>query len=84
MIDAQNGTMLVPDYQANVGVFLAHCEDFETLEAGFTRHQANFEDFAEKAKKLTSAQVFFLQQEIALFWESAHKTNLVDFINKIK
>lgn len=84
LVDAQNGTLLVVDYLPNVGVMAAHMEDFEKYENGISRHGATPKALLDKLHKLTSAQVYWLQDDINVFWEqqSGKKNALQDFIKK--
>lgn len=82
LTDSQNGTMLVPEYQANKGMLIAHMDDFELLEGGVTRHEANWEKLKAKLERLTASQVFFLQDEISLFWEHTTGGDLNVFLEK--
>lgn len=79
IVDAQNGLLLETALQANKGIFLAHCEDAERLESAFSRNGANWDDARVKIEGMSPAQVFFLQDAIALFWER-QETGLEEFI----
>ena len=81
--DAQNGTMLQPQFQASPSAFRAHLEDFEALESGFSRHGANAEAALAKVRTLTAAQVYYLQQAIDDFWNKTNGTDLEAFVSTL-
>lgn len=80
IVDSQNGTMLVVDYLPNVGVMAAHLEDFEKFENGISRHGANPQVLLQKINKLTASQVYWLQDDIKVFWDN--NGDLQEFIKK--
>lgn len=81
IVDSLNGTMSSDArMQANVSVFVAHMEDFESLESGISRHGANASELIEKVKKLSSAQVYFLQDEIYRWWQNQKPAELTEFV----
>ena len=70
IISNLNGTMQQPEFQANPVMFAAHLEDGELYELLGKQYSFDFEILMQKVKMLTSAQVFFLQEEIRLFWDN--------------
>jgi hypothetical protein len=86
MISNLNGTMQQPEFQANPVMFAAHLEDGETFDFLSQQYGFDFEILMQKVRKLTAAQVFFLQEEIRLFWydEYASTDGALDaFIGKL-
>jgi hypothetical protein len=69
IISNLNGTMRQPEFQANPVMFAAHLEDGETFDFLSQQYGFDFEILMQKVRKLTAAQVFFLQEEIRLFWD---------------
>jgi hypothetical protein len=70
MISNLNGTMQQAESQTNPVMFTAHLEDGEIYDALSLQYKFDFEILIQKVRKLTAAQVFFLQEEIRLFWEN--------------
>ncbi len=70
MISNLNGTLQQPEFQSNPVMFAAHLEDGELYESLSKQYGFNFGTLMQKVQKLTSAQVFFLQEEIRLFWDN--------------
>lgn len=70
MISNLNGTMQQPEFQANPAMFAAHLEDGEKFDFLSQQYGFDFETLMQKVQKLTAAQVFFLQEEIRLFWDN--------------
>lgn len=69
LVDSLNGLIQESNFQANVSISVQHLEDFEKYDRGITRHGADDVQMIRKISRLTSAQVYFLQEEIRLFWE---------------
>jgi hypothetical protein len=69
MISNLNGTMLQAEFQANPSMYAIHLEDGEQYMWLSKQYGFDFEILMQKVRKLTAAQVFFLQEEIRLFWE---------------
>lgn len=80
LTDSLKGTLLEENFKPNKSMAVAHLEDFEQFENGISRHGANPEELFEKFQKLTSAQIYFLQEEILRFWERSQEMKLEDFI----
>lgn len=70
MISNLNGTMQQPEFQANKSMFITHLEDGETYDNLSQQYAFDFIQLINKIRLLTSAQVFFLQEEIRLFWDN--------------
>jgi len=70
VISNQNGTMQQPEFQANFRMFVTHLEDGEKFDFLSQQYGFDFEKLKAKVLNLTSAQVFFLQEEIRLFWDN--------------
>lgn len=83
--DNLNGTMLVPEYQAIPQMLWIHLQDGNEYEGLFQKWNLNEEEFKAKVGKLTSAQVYFLQDAVSRFWNDDSKRkdlkDLVDTFN---
>lgn len=85
IISSLNGTMASgARMQCNQGAFIAHMEDFESLESGISLYGANPVALYEKIKTLTSAQVYFLQDEIYNWWERCETQGIADFAKTLQ
>lgn len=80
LIDSQNGVLLTPDFIYNKSFLLAQLEDFESLEAGITRHEANPSVLFTKLKNLSNSQVYFLLLDLHIFWNTDKQ--LVPYVNE--
>lgn len=69
IVDSLNGVMLDGRLRANVHVAVANLEDHEEFNNGISVHGADPEVLLNKYKKLTAAQVYFLQNEVRKYWE---------------
>jgi hypothetical protein len=69
MTDSLNGTILDEGHMCSPAVMLFGFSDSERLDGRFTAHGADFSAFEAKFEGLTSAQCFFLIEEIRRFWE---------------
>lgn len=81
IIDNLNGLIFESQFQANPQMFAVHLEDGEIYDNLSTRWGFKWKTFIEKVKSLTSAQAFFLQEEIRLFWD-ADERNLDEFVER--
>jgi hypothetical protein len=81
IIDNLNGLIFESQFQANPQMFAVHLEDGEIYDNLSTRWGFDFDVFIKKIKNLTSAQAFFLQEEIRLFWD-AEERNLEEFVER--
>ena len=80
IIASQNGVLLDPAFQASREAFKAGLEDFEKLEHGISHAGATLKHLLEKVDKLTAAQVYFLQDEVEIYWRNSSKSDLDLFI----
>jgi hypothetical protein len=76
MVDSYNGTLMDAQWMSNKDMAVGHLEDAERFEYISQKWGFDFDKFIQKVKKLTSAQIFFLQEEINRFWnyDSAYKS----------
>lgn len=87
IIDRLNGTVQDAQIQCNKGAFLAGMEDSEEFDKGISNSGADPETLYAKIKSLTAAQTFFLQEEVALWWEKQEGPKgitLGDFIKSLQ
>lgn len=70
LTDSQNGVMLTPDFVYNKSFLLAQLEDFEMLESGISRHNADAKILFDKIKQLSHSQVYFLVMHLHIFWQT--------------
>lgn len=85
IISSLNGTMTSgARMQCNQGAFIAHMEDFESLESGISRYEADPVSLLSKVKLLTAAQVYFLQDEIYLWWDRHEQQGIADFVKTLQ
>lgn len=78
LVDSQNGTMLTPDFIYNKSFLIAQLEDFEQLESGFSRHNADVAKTIEKINTLLSqSQVYFLLISIHISWNTGTVAELI-------
>lgn len=81
LIDSQNGVLLTPDFIYNSTFLIAELEDFEQLENGISRHNADAPDLLDKIKKLSSVQVYYLLLDIHILWQTGE--NVSDYLDKL-
>jgi len=81
LIASLNGTIFEPTFAANNRMFAIHCEDAEIYEKCFSTNNANQLVIMAKILSLTSAQTYFLQQEISMWWND-DKRDMDAFIAK--
>jgi len=88
MIDSLNGCLTDPIYQCITEVLLSRLQEFEELEGGLTRNKVVPENLYLKLAKLTSAQTYFLQEEIYQWWNQDYGNvmpiTLDEFISKFQ
>lgn len=77
LVDSQNGTMLTPDFIYNKSFLIAQLEDFEQLEAGFSRHNADYGNVIGKINSLSQSQVYFLLISIHISWNTGTVSDLI-------
>lgn len=80
LVAIQNGTMITREYLANVNMFVAHIEDGATYEPIYF-DGIDLPALLGKARAMHPADVFFLQEEIARFWENESR-DLDAFLDK--
>lgn len=81
IVDCLNGTFETDArMQANTGALLGELEDFERLEGGIVRSNAKPDALLAKIRALTSAQVYFLQQEVYRWWDVQKPAELLAFV----
>ena len=68
MVDSYNGTLMDTQWMPIKDMVIGHLEDADKFEHISTKWGFNLDQLREKIKKLTSAHVFFLQEEINRFW----------------
>jgi hypothetical protein len=81
IIASQNGLLLEPKVQANGKMLQAHLEDSEKYEGNISGNSAKLKELLEKVNNLTAAQIYFLQDEIEIFWRTGKET-LEKFISR--
>ncbi len=67
IIDSFYGMIIEPQYSANKQMFIAHLQNSNNYENIGKRWNVNINHVIEKVNKLTTAQAFFLQEEIHRF-----------------
>lgn len=81
IVASLNGTMTSgARMQCNKAAFMVHMEDFQELESGISQFEADPKTLLEKLNSLTAAQIYFLQDEIYLWWERSEEQPLEEFI----
>lgn len=81
IVASLNGTMTSgARMQCNKAAFMAHMEDFQELESGISQFEADPKPLLEKLNSLTAAQIYFLQDEIFVWWERSDEQPLEEFI----
>ena len=68
IIASLNGSLSDSQTSCNAKALRYELEDFETLENGISRYNANPEQLLSKIDQLTAAQTYFLQEEIYRWW----------------
>jgi len=81
LVAVQNGLLLDPKVQANGKMLNAHLEFSETYDRNISGNRAILNELLEKINNLTAAQVYFLQDEIEIFWRTGKET-LEKFISR--
>lgn len=74
--DAFNGTLMDSVLRANVGVFIASCEDAERFEGKATLHQIDLEKFLDKVRSLRGANIEAIISRVEEYWEHSHKIDI--------
>jgi hypothetical protein len=68
MVSMQNGTMLTPQYQASIDMYLGQLDDAEALDGLTAMYGADYKQLRNKVAALSAGQVYYWQQEIHRFW----------------
>lgn len=74
--DAFNGTLMDSVLRANVGVFIASCEDAERFEGKATLHQIDLEKFLNKVRSLRGANIEAIISRVEEYWEHSHEIDI--------
>lgn len=74
--DAFNGTLMDSVLRANVGVFIASCEDAERFEGKATLHQIDLEKFLDKVRSLRGANIEAIISRVEEYWEHSHEIDI--------
>ena len=84
LVDNQNSTLLVIDYQAQAQFLWANLEDGEPFDGLFKKWGVDGEALKEKIFSLTAAQTFVLQDEIKAAWNDQEEVqnNFSNLLNK--
>lgn len=67
--DAFNGTLMDSALRANVGVFIASCEDAERFEGKASLNQVDLDNFLEKVRTLRGANIEAIITRVEEYWE---------------
>lgn len=67
--DAFNGTLMDSALRANVGVFIASCEDAERFEGKASINQVDLDNFLEKVRTLRGANIEAIISRVEDYWE---------------
>lgn len=79
MTDAFNGTIIDDVFCANVGAFIAGCEDAERFEGTAQRHGVDLPAFIEKVESLHGANIEAIYSRIKDYWEHCNEIKLEDW-----
>lgn len=74
--DAFNGTLMDSALRANVGVFIASCEDAERFEGKASLNQVDLKSFLEKVKSLRGANIEAIIDRVEEYWEHSHEIDI--------
>lgn len=81
LIDALQGSKLIPEYQVNTNTFVFQLIDINTMQKTFSKFDVIFNKLIDKIQKLTAAQVFFIQCEIhCLTNKENYPDQIIDFL----
>lgn len=82
LYSSQSGFLLNPSMQISTEVVVANLEDFYASgEGSFNQDGVDNPAFYEKIRRLSSAHVFYLQDEIARIWSNV--AELEPFLDKL-
>lgn len=79
LADAFNGTMIDDVFCANVGAFIAGCEDAERFERTAQRHGVDITELINKVSNLHGANIEAIYSRIKDYWEHCNEIRLEDW-----
>lgn len=79
--DAFNGTLMDSVLRANVGVFIASCEDAERFEGKATLNKVDLDNFLEKVRTLRGANIEAIITRVEDYWEHCTEVNIEQWSN---
>lgn len=82
--DCLNGVMFQPMWGTRPEALMANLSDFEELENGISRHETDPKALIDKIKSLSVLAVYFLQDEISLWWKSEPAPKFDELFKTIK
>lgn len=74
--DSFNGTMVDDFMRANVGVFIAGCEDSERFERKASIHGVDLPSFLDKIRTLKGANIEAIYSRVDDFWNHCSETDI--------
>ena len=84
LVDMSNSSMFLPEYASNLQMLIARVEDANKFDGLADKWQVNLDIMLDKIKKLTSAQVFFLQFACYNYWYGSDDVGDLDsFVNDL-
>lgn len=81
LADAFNGTMIDDVFCANVGAFIAGCEDAERFEETAQRHGVDITELINKVSTLHGANIEAIYSRIKDYWEHCNEIKLEEWAN---
>lgn len=79
LADAFNGTLIDDVFCANVGAFIAGCEDAERYEGTASKWGVDLPAFITKVKTLHGANIEAVYSRIKDYWEHSFELNIEDW-----
>lgn len=79
LADAFNGTMIDDVFCANVGAFIAGCEDAERYEGTARRNGVDLTKFINKVNTLHGANIEAIYSRIKDYWEHSQEIKLEEW-----
>lgn len=83
LADCLNGTMITPQFRANVGGLIASVEDSNDFDGLGAKWKVNVSDFVAKIKTLTGAQVDAVFTRIEQFWSNNNGKELKEWASEL-
>lgn len=74
--DSFNGTLVDDFMRANVGVFIAGCEDSERFEGKAGLHGVDLPSFLDKIRTLKGANIEAIYSRVEDFWNHSSETDI--------